>query len=441
MFGVIYGGGGALLFFLLGVVVWRKFSSIFTLLFPFIYGYFGVFVSCLYLELFPSFIFEQGVLSFFNGSSLLLIAVLFVSVVSVIFVFQALANVVRVPEVGRPLLSVKVLILVIALELLLIIHVFLSGSPLVEVGITKFNFWREKAILESLSIFNWALYPILFVVGANGAYFMYVRSRVSWVLSFSVLILACLYYVSWGNKFSALLLVVFFYFVPGVVSFRRRYGMAYPVFRRTVLLGLVFAFTVASLVLLQYERFQSRGLDAGEQLIERVLVLQGHVWWGSVNEVLSIGPDYDQIAKEFGAILSSESEGPVGMRYIMESLAPEYLYLSYLESGVEFTAGYPAILLLVFSFWGVLLFSVFWWGFYGLFLFYLARLIFLGSRVRLFFSAYLYMASLAWFQHGSLSGFVNWKFFVVCLFLFFLEAVLSLRGLKEVSVSQGGCDA
>lgn len=48
---------------------------------------------------------------------------------------------------------------------------FLSGSPLFEVGVTKFSFWRDQAILEPLSIFNWALYPVIFVVGANGAFF------------------------------------------------------------------------------------------------------------------------------------------------------------------------------------------------------------------------------------------------------------------------------
>lgn len=439
MLGVIYGGGVALLFSLLGLVVWRKFSLVFALLLPFIYGYFSVFLSCLYLELFPSFIFEQGEYSFFNGASFLLFVVLFLSALSVIFVFQALGKVVRIPEKGRSPLSANILIAVIFLEFLLIFHVFLSGSPLLEAGVTKFTFWREQAILEPLSIFNWVLYPILFVIGANGAFFMYPRGRASWFLSILVLLLGCLYYVSWGNKFSALLLVVFFYFIPGVVSYRKTYGVAYPVFRRTFLFGVIFLLVIISLVLLQYERFQSRGLDAGEQLIERVLVLQGHVWWGSVNEVLLVGADYDQAVKEFGAVFSSQ--GPVGMQYIMKKLAPEYLYSNYFESGVEFTGGYPAILILIFGFFGGVLFSVLWWAFYGLFLFYLARLVFIGSRVRLFFSAYIYMTSFAWFQHGSMSGFVNWKFFVVCLFLLFGELVLSLRGLKKMQASQGGYDA
>ncbi len=216
-------------------------------------------------------------------------------------------------------------------------------------------------------------------------FFMYSKSRVSWFLSVLVLVFGCLYYVSWGNKFSALLLVVFLYFIPGVIAFRRRFGFSYPIVSRTFALGLGFLFLIIGLVSSQYERFQSRGLDAREQLIERVFVLQGHVWWGSVGAVLAGGPDFDQAAKELGSVFRRDDSDSVGMRYMMKKLAPEYLYSSYLESGVEYTGGYPAILVLIFGLFGGVLFSVVLWGFYGFFLFYLARLIFIGSRVRLFF--------------------------------------------------------
>ena len=439
MLGIIYGGGVALLICSLGLLVWRKFGSIFALLLPFMYGYFSVFLSCLYLELYPSFIFEQERYSFFNGASLLLFVVLLFSVLSVVFVFQNLSRVVGVQKEGRSLLSKKALFSVVVLEGVLIAHVFLSGSPLFEVGVTKFSFWRDQAILEPLSIFNWALYPVIFVVGANGAFFMYSKSRVSWFLSVLVLVFGCLYYVSWGNKFSALLLVVFLYFIPGVIAFRRRFGFSYPIVSRTFALGLGFLFLIIGLVSSQYERFQSRGLDAREQLIERVFVLQGHVWWGSVGAVLAGGPDFDQAAKELGSVFRRDDSDSVGMRYMMKKLAPEYLYSSYLESGVEYTGGYPAILVLIFGLFGGVLFSVVLWGFYGFFLFYLARLISIGSRVRLFFSSYLYITSFAWFQHGSISSFINWKFLVVCLFLLSLEIVFYLRGLEK-QASQEVCN-
>lgn len=109
MLGIIYGGGVALLICSLGLLVWRKFGSIFALLLPFMYGYFSVFLSCLYLELYPSFIFEQERYSFFNGASLLLFVVLLFSVLSVVFVFQNLSRVVGVQKEGRSLLSKKAL--------------------------------------------------------------------------------------------------------------------------------------------------------------------------------------------------------------------------------------------------------------------------------------------------------------------------------------------
>lgn len=438
---ILYGGMVLFFYIALGVLVWRKFNSIFALIFPFVYGYAAVFFSCLYIELFPSEIYEQGVVSYFNGASFLLFLVLCFSVVSVLLTFQVLYK-----RCGwssgdiKPLLPVSLLICVVLLEVFLIAHVLVSGSPLFNSGVTKFSFWREQALFKSLSVFNWLLYPVIFVVGSNGAYFLYGRKKFASALSFLVLVLACFYYVSWGNKFSALLLIVFFYFIPGLVSFRFRFGKKFPFLRRTFFVSLFFLFAVGILVMGQYERFQSRGLDVKEQLVERVLVLQGHVWWGSVNEVLSSGGDYQHVLDEFKSIFVSGEAGEAGMSYIMKRLAPAGLFSSYVESGVEFTGGYPAIAILTLGLVGGTLVSAFTWGVFGIFLFYLWCLISQGSRFRLFFAAYIYMTSISWFQHGSVSGFINWKFFFVVLVLLIMEFFkwrISFRGFQACKEVHG----
>lgn len=431
---ILYGGGVLLCYVVLGVLVWRKFNSIFALIFPFVYGYTTVFFSCLYIELFPSEIYEQGVVSHFNGASFLLFLVLSFSVVSVVLTFQVFFKRFNYSSGDiKPLLPVSLLICVVLLEVFLIAHIMVSGSPLFSSGVTKFSFWREQALFKSLAVFNWLLYPIVFVVGSSGAYFLYNKKRLASILSFVVLVLACFYYVSWGNKFSALLLVVFFYFIPGLVSFRVRFGKKFPIFRRTFFMSLFFLFAVGILVMGQYEKFQSRGLDVEEQLVERVLVLQGHVWWGGVNEVLSFGGDYQHVLDEFKSIFVGGEVGEAGMSYIMKRLAPAGLFSSYVESGVEFTGGYPAIAILTLGLVGGALVSAFSWGIFGVFLFYLWRLISQGSRFRLFFAAYIYMTSISWFQHGSVNGFINWKFFVVMLVLLtmeFLKWRISFRGFQ-----------
>ena len=431
---ILYGVAMLFCYGFLGVLVWRRFNSIFALIFPYVYGYVTVFVSCLYVELFPSEIYEQGVLSHFNGASFLLFLVLSFSVTSVVLVFQVL-----VKKFGwlsrdvKPLLSAPLLICIVLLEICLIVHVLISGSPLFNLGVTKFTFWREQAVFQWLSVFNWLLYPILFVVGSSGAYFLYERKRFSGVLSLIIFVLACFYYVSWGNKFSALLLVVFSYFIPGLVSFRSRYGRKFPIFKRSFLIVSFFFFVVGFLVMGQYERFQSRGLDVKEQLFERVLVLQGHVWWGSVNKVLASGGDYQHVLDEFKSTFIGGEPGEAGMSYIMKRLAPAGLFSSYVESGVEFTGGYPAIAILTLGLVGGILFSALSWGGFGVFLFYLWCLISQGSRFRLFFAAYIYITSISWFQHGSINGFINWKFFVVMLLLMVMESFkwrVSFRGFQ-----------
>lgn len=406
---------------LIGLLVWKRFSTGFVLLFPFLYAYAAILASSLYLEVFPSVIYEQGVSSHFNGSTAFLVLLLFFSLISVLFVLQAMSKRFGHGCMARPLFKKSYLCCVLVLEFFLIGHIFLSGSPLLVEGVTRFEFWSDHAIFKPLSIFNWLLYSIVFVVGANGAYFLYKESRMSRFLSFAVLFFAGVYFVSWGNKFSALVLLLFVYYVPGLLAYRVRYGEKYNILKQAFVWGPIFSFIVLFLIVDQYDKFQSRGLDVWDQLIERVLILQGHVWWGSFDRVLAEGGDYEHVLSEFKSLFVDLPKGEAGMTFIMRIIAPINVFGDYFESGVEFTGGFPAINILTLGLLGGGVFTVVSWGGFGFFLFYLWSLIVQGARFRLLLASYIYLNSVVWFQRGSLDGFVNWKTMVVALLIIIVE--------------------
>ena len=417
----LYGASVLIVSFFLAYIVWRKFWIGFVVLFPFLYGYGTLLVSSVYLEVFPSYIYEQDSYSFFNWASLYFLFVMSGALFGVLLILQLLFRVYGYPALARPLLPRAYLLLVILLEIVLIAHVLASGSPLLLEGVTRFQFWSEYALVKGLSVFNWLLYAIIFVVGSSGAYFLYREDRISKLLSFVVFFLAGLYFVSWGNKFSALILLFFVYFIPGLISFRFRYGYKYPMHAQLIRVGPLFVGVVFLLVVGQYERFQARGLGVGEQLVERVLILQGHVFWGGFNKAALEGGNYSHAFNEVKSLFLDLPSGESGMTFLMKVLAPAELFYSYVESGVEFTSGFPAINLVTFGLLFGAVVTAFSWLLFSFFIFYLLRLIAQGARVRLLLAGYIYLNAVVWFQRGSLDGFINWKFMLVIVLIFGIE--------------------
>lgn len=404
------------------------------LLLVFIFSYSTVFISSLYLEIFSPYIYEQAIYSGLNFSTFLFLLVIFLSLFFALCVFSFLCKTFPLREKRGHIISNNYLFFVVGIELILIAHVFISGSPLIELDVSKFNFWSDKALIPAFKVFNWMLYILIFVVGGNSPYFILKKGSLDKFLSLGVLLLALLYYISWGNKFSALMVVFFMYFSPGLLMYRLKYGEPYLSFKKIAVMVVIGFSAVSILVASQYSRYQSRGLTIVEQLLERVFVLQGHVWWGTIEHISNREPHFFQIINESQMVLLGKSSEHYGMLYLMELLAPSSLFYSYLEAGVQFTGGFPAI---NFSIFGLALgfaLSIISWSVFGIFLYYLVKLLLEKSKLRLILSGYLFVSSLSYYLHGTISGFLNWKFFIVVSLLFFLEVVIRCCRVKPLRV-------
>ena len=78
------------------------------------------------------------------------------------------------------------------------------------------------------------------------------------------------------------------------------------------------------------------------------VILQGHVFWGTINLLIQNGPnpDYSGFAKNYNDFFSGFQMGNIeyGFGKLMADVSPQFAEM-YLKAGVRFTAGYPAILI------------------------------------------------------------------------------------------------
>jgi hypothetical protein len=166
------------------------------------------------------------------------------------------------------------------------------------------------------------------------------------------------------------------------------------------------------------------------------IVLGGHVFWGSINEMWN-GDIFYQLSNYINSFFSLDSfttnEG-FGMGYLMKMLSGS-LADGYLEKGIRFTAGMPAILIINFGIIiSVLLYyiSIFyyvkWLATYTRILFHSNVIVFLiAYRINIVLLDYLLMGEI---------GMIHIKF--VAILVFFVSFRAFLKQKNKITNTQAG---
>jgi|GEM_PF-6043879 len=121
------------------------------------------------------------------------------------------------------------------------------------------------------------------------------------------------------------------------------------------------------------------------------IVMEGHVFWGTINQLNQNGSslDFSGFISNYNDLLSGFQQGNIeyGFGKLMHEISPHFAEMS-LKAGVRFAAGYPAILLYHFgSFFGII-FHLFFTYIYFLLMQYL---IYCFKYKDVFFSYIIYM--------------------------------------------------
>jgi hypothetical protein len=254
------------------------------------------------------------------------------------------------------------------LGLVLIGHIAYSfsvgGIPILE-GIQRIMFIRSAGPVQ-LFLLSYGAY-IAFTLG----YFRRLRGKFS--VNGVLLALMLLNLVLTGNKFSALIrLLVAYYTAVFVKSWIANPSM--KIWRlRYLVIGVVVVTVLLAGAFASYCLMPSVQ-DAGKLLFERVMALQGHLWWVSDHALFALDRfDSNHWQAEWAAIvhLGDVPEGSVGMKYVMVQAIGADRAFTIFETGYRYTMAYPAILVLTFSYPVALILQFLAGGLLGLLLYYL----------------------------------------------------------------------
>ena len=317
------------------------------------------------------------------------------------FNFKQYYNNIKKSDIYGYLLSVVLLIL--------IIHTLWSGAPLLHTPeINRFNFWNQYAKLNLLTLFHNQIIFLMY------AYFIFGKSS---RLKGVVLSIAVIHYLLLGQKFTVLFLLIYYAF------YSKLYIQLNPM-KIKLKYVLMFLFLIGSFVILSLFHYEKEAALVGDNpflvLVDRLFVLQGQMWWASVNYVQNIGIDIEKM------FIYKED----GIQILMQLFAPDDIYLRYTESGVRFTMGYPGIIYISLEYWGVLYQTLqgFIFAMLTYMVFYLSRQVFVEAflTIKIFFiySTYLLM--------GNISDIISWKFLLWVYLLSFWILIKKVSNLHII---------
>jgi len=166
------------------------------------------------------------------------------------------------------------------------------------------------------------------------------------------------------------------------------------------------------------------------------VVLGGHVFWGSINEMWSGDINYqlsNYMRSFFNLGIFTTNEG-FGMGYMMKMLSGNFAD-SYLEKGIRFTAGMPAILIINF---GIIISTIIYYisiFYYVKWLAIYTRIIFHSNVIVFLFAYRINNVLLDYLLMGEI-GMIHIKFLAIVVFFISFRAYLKQK--NRITIKQPG---
>jgi len=339
-----------IIYLVFGGLTYKKTPTFFWLFFLFYFGQGIAIISCVYLES-GNYISEQAVFAYVTGatSRLVMYNLIFFLAGLVMFTLY-IKNGRRSFAVSQSIPKLGIWTICLGLSLLLTIlyiGLYIYGVPLFE-GLDRYRYWADHP-MPVFRLLSGQVYLLLFLLGIL---FAHSKRRIYLVL----LIGCCVYLILQSVKFSGLFIVGYLFLLPIIITRLTKGKLPLPL-KSIGIYAIVICSLFLSVIYYHYSAIHySPDLPITESIANRVLGLQGHVWWGTDVEVMNRNRivDFDQLSKEFSSFMSfSPEDEDVGMKYLMSLVAPPYIAQAYLEKGVNFTMGYPAIGLYIFNYVGL----------------------------------------------------------------------------------------
>ncbi|MBK9521675.1 MAG: hypothetical protein IPO13_08715 [Rhodocyclaceae bacterium] len=367
---------------------------------PWIFGWAISFPSLIMIEE-GAFIAEQSAVGFRNGSTLLFSLFAYSS----LFVFYKLSN--RVVIYPKK----KAVVWLFSLSTLPFIGAIFYAISF-NADFTRFNIFSIHPVFERfLNYYNFAYYALyLYCVLKEAEQ----RRRIYYFLVALVVT-----YLT-GSEFGGFVSTFFVFATGELVSSKTPVSIKYKFYN----IGI---FCVVAFAALAYKAF--RMPDDSFEVLNRV-ILQSHLFWGSVNMETPIG--LINFTQNFINHITSFPENRPTTQYGLGALMYEMsgpLADTFLEDGVRFSGGYPAILIYYFGILAALAINLIITGLIATYFHYL--LVIANKHNVIIFILYLKLASMLLVDFYSAGELWNLNGKSIVLAVAFVAILFALRTLRS----------
>lgn len=217
---------------------------------------------------------------------------------------------------------------------------------------TRFSFW-EYAVFSPLQPILNQVYITPVFLGLVASNYLYNGNLANKVRIYKVLIIINALFIILGiilqkHKFTPIYIGIILFLIPLLTKVKLN-------LKKILKSSIVVLLGICLIVLLTYNEYAQNKYIGPDQVFDfmlyRALGLQGHVWWGTDARLSSLSSFHfeQQIINEFKAIFGVDKDTiKVGMKSLMVFLGDEIGY-RYIENNVNFTNGFPAIILYSFG--------------------------------------------------------------------------------------------
>ena len=218
-----------------------------------------------------------------------------------------------------------------------------NGVPAL-LGIDRLSYLRDASLLDRLLVRSGHL--IAFVLGVTA------RKEKRFSLNGMILFALIVYAFLVGHKFSFVFELSVMYATPLFARWVINHPEWKPRLGKYAVRSVVI---VAAFLGIAYSAYSSRleSVEGAQKLlVNRVMALQGEMWWAVDNDVMVSGHDRGHWEAELGRIVDQEHTPAetVGMRYLMIRILGGERAFPIFDNGYLYTMAYPAILIVTFPY-------------------------------------------------------------------------------------------
>jgi hypothetical protein len=364
--------------------MYRQNPEFFVLFFFLLYAQLSAIVSNVYIES-GGFILEQFQYGYPTGATVRLVLYNCIFFVFAIMLFEKFQRSPRadeqLPQIGQPGAGARLVYTVtIGVFIFLFAGMVVFGSPLL-MGIDRFDYWQNHPfpLLDTVRYKMNILALLLGIVSVQGH-----RSGKSAKVPMLFLLMICALNILYGDKFSGIVMCSYLYFIPVWLDSVSRTGTL-GITRR----GIIYCF-ISGVLLLGIVSYHYRNITVTENvsdlIIARTLGLQGHVWWGIDKDVYraSLGRAASAQPNNAAEVLLGKGDQKTftGLHSLMYSVSPNSLVNAYVDRGIRFSMGNPAIGLYTLGYRGLLVYQLVTAALFALFACYFQRQIKANNLLR-----------------------------------------------------------